>query len=187
MAAAGAVTMPTEKYAVESRWGGSEMAPNAARLAELIAELETADEEHPDTWMTHLESGWNLRLDEERFAYLSDANLNAIGHMKSVSAAAALDLWLRFASGGPAAVERDPWVAGPRVFSGAEVAAIHERSRQITLEGDRQFFALLGPESPTRQCRKEGCSRGHVQYSALCARHHFEQIRGKPLPPELSD
>jgi len=177
--------MAAATYTVETRWGGTEAAPTRARLAELIAELEVADEEHPDTWMTHSESGWSVRLDEERFAYLSDADLNPVGHMKSVSAATALDLWLRFASGGPAAVERDPWVAGPRVFSDAEVAAIHERSRQITLEGDRQFFALLGPENPARQCRKEGCTRGPVQYSALCARHHFEQIRGKPLPPEL--
>lgn len=59
-------------FYVEARWGGSEESPPPNRLRELIAQLEIRDEEHPDTWMIHEDSGWILRLDEDRFACLEN-------------------------------------------------------------------------------------------------------------------
>jgi hypothetical protein len=174
--------MSGTRYSVETRWGGSEEDPSAERLAELIAELDTPDEEHPDTWLTHHESGWTIRLDEERFAYLEDQDLNVVSHIAGLGAAVALDLWLRFSLDGPSAVASDHWLAGPRVRTAEEVAAIHERSRQLTEESDRQFFESLGPEDPSRQCKRAGCGGGTIKYSVLCAAHHFEQVRGKPYP-----
>ena len=41
------------------------------------------------------------------------------------------------------------------------------------------FYDSLGPESPARQCRRDGCSRGAVEYSVLCRVHHFESIKGR--------
>ena len=105
-----------------------------------------------------------------------------VSPMPAVSSAQALDLWVRFSMGGVPAIESDPWVQGPRVRSPEEIAAIHERSRQITLESDRQFFESLGPEDRSRRCKRDGCAGGMVKYSVLCAAHHFEQVRGKPYP-----
>lgn len=173
--------MASETYSVETRWGGSESAPARERLAEIVAELDSPDEEHPDTWLSHHESGWTIRLDEERYAYLEDVDLNVASHMPGVGAAYALDLWVRFAAGGPSAVDNDPWVAGPRIRSQEELAAIQERLRQLTLESDRQFFESLGPEDPSQRCKRDGCRHGTIKYSVLCAAHHFEQIRGKPF------
>jgi hypothetical protein len=62
--------MADSSYFVETRWGGSEDSPSPSRLAEIVAELDIKDEEHPDTWLVHTASGWLLRLDEEGFAYL---------------------------------------------------------------------------------------------------------------------
>jgi len=39
----------TAPYSAETRWGGSEEAPSPKRLAEIVAELNTTDEEHPYT------------------------------------------------------------------------------------------------------------------------------------------
>lgn len=174
--------MTSTPYSVETRWGGSEDAPSGDRLREIIAELEVADEEHPDTWLLHTRSGWTLRLDEERFAYLEDPELNTVCHLRSVTPLLAFELWLTFSNGGPEAVEAYPWTSGPRVYTKSETEAIHERSRAITLESDRQFFESLGPEEPNRKCKREGCERGAIKYSVLCPRHHFEQLRGKPYP-----
>jgi hypothetical protein len=169
-------------YSVETRWGGSEEDPSTERLAEIVAELDVPDAEHPDTWLSHRESGWTIRLDEERFAYLEDAEHDVVSHLADVASARALDLWLRFAARGPSAVEGEQWVAGPRVRPPADLAALQERARQLTLESDRQFFESLGPEDPSRRCRQPGCPRGTVKFSVLCAAHHFEDLRGKPYP-----
>jgi hypothetical protein len=47
---------------------------------------------------------------------------------------------------------------------------------------DRKFFDALGPEREGTRCKDPGCPRGTVQFSAFCAAHHFEKIRGKPWP-----
>ena len=172
--------MPPSTYFVETRWGGSEESPAAARLLELIRELDVSDEEHPDAWLVHGESGWMVRLDEERFAYLEDPELNVVGHLRDVGPEEAFSLWLDLSTGGPSAVRSRPWIPGPRVYTQAETEAIHERSRILMLESDRQFYESLGPEESGTECKRDGCTRGRVKYSVLCARHHFEQLRGKP-------
>jgi hypothetical protein len=47
---------------------------------------------------------------------------------------------------------------------------------------DREFCDNLGQEDSTKQCRREGCSRGTVKLGVLCRQHHFENIRGRPYP-----
>jgi hypothetical protein len=170
------------RYSVETRWSGSEADPSPNRLAQIVAELDARDEEHPDTWMIHTASGWSLRLDEECFAYLDDENLKAIGHMKGVSRAQGLDLWLRFATDGPNGVTGESWSDGPRVFSTEELTAIASRAESMTLESDREFFNNLGREDQSQPCGKTGCIRGRVRHSTLCKVHHFEQIRGGQCP-----
>jgi len=174
--------MADPSYFVETRWGGSEESPSPSRLAEMVAELDTRDEEHPDTWLVHVPSGWLLRLDEEDYAYLQDEDLETVSHMKGVSREAGLDLWLRFAATGPDGVKSEPWCQGPRVLSAVEVAARRERAESLTLESDRHFFDLLGTEDDTQPCKKVGCTRGRIRYSVLCKVHHFEQVRNHPCP-----
>lgn len=47
---------------------------------------------------------------------------------------------------------------------------------------DRDFFDLLGNESPNDQCSKEGCNRGKIASSVFCRVHHFEMVKRKPCP-----
>ena len=47
---------------------------------------------------------------------------------------------------------------------------------------DLEFYNVLGTENDTKACRKDGCSRGTVQFSVFCRVHHFENIRNKPCP-----
>lgn len=47
---------------------------------------------------------------------------------------------------------------------------------------DREFFESLGPEREGTKCKRDGCSRGTVAFSAFCAVHHFESVKKKPCP-----
>ena len=47
------------------------------------------------------------------------------------------------------------------------------------LRDDLAFLQSLGEERMDLPCRREGCDRGAVSYSVLCARHHFESIWGR--------
>jgi hypothetical protein len=167
-------------FYVESRWGGSEAAPSAERLRELIDDLNVKDEEHPDTWLSHSSSGWSLRLDESRYAFLDDADCKTVAHMQNVSADQALQLWIRFSSLGPEGVNGEPWTKGPRYISPEETALRQARADASLLQYDREFYDQLGPEHKTELCKSPGCARGHVKYSVLCRIHHFEQICRRP-------
>jgi hypothetical protein len=169
-------------FHVEARWGGSEKSPSLQRLIELIAELEVRDEEHPDTWMIHANSGWALRLDEDRFAYLEDPECGTVKHMADVSSERALKLWTAFAAGGPDAVADFDWEPGQRPVNELELAERAERARAAQLRSDREFYDQLGSQMSDATCRVEGCTQGRIQYSVLCKAHHFEQVRGRPCP-----
>jgi hypothetical protein len=53
-----------------------------------------------------------------------------------------------------------------------------EKQRQRDLE----FYERLGAEDLSRKCKRDGCSRGAVQQSVLCRRHHFEMIQRRNCP-----
>lgn len=169
-------------FYVETRWGDSEESPPLNRLRELIAELKVRDEEHPDTWMIHGDSGWSLRLDEDRFAYLENPECEIIKHLSDVTAETALTLWTSFAAGGPDAVTEFEWKRGPRPVSEQEIVERTERAKQSLLLLDRDFYDQLGPELSDATCRVQDCTRWRIQYSVFCKAHHFEQVRGRPCP-----
>jgi hypothetical protein len=81
--------MTNPSCSVETRWGGSEEAPSRERLGAIIAQLGAADEEHPDTWLSQHASGWTLRLDQDRHAFLEDADGEIVGRLSDVNAARA--------------------------------------------------------------------------------------------------
>jgi len=169
-------------FYVESRWSGSEAAPSVERMRELISELNVRDEEHPDAWLIHSSSGWGLTLDENGYAYLSDADCKIVAHMQNVLADQALQLWIRFSTQGPEGVNAEPWTKGPRYISPEEIALRQARADASLLQYDREFYDQLGPEHETESCKSPGCLRGHVKYSVLCRIHHFEQIRNRKCP-----
>jgi hypothetical protein len=174
--------MKTSNYSVSTRWGSSEDEPSEARMAEILLELDTPDEEHPSACMHHHPTGWLLSLDEEGFAHLENVELDVESHMPHVARARALQLWVRFARGGPEAVQAEPWIAGPRQRTAEEWDQIVRRSEEIILQGDRAFFDLLGEEEPGTTCRAPKCTRGHISHSVHCRVHHFEAIQRKPCP-----
>ena len=50
------------------------------------------------------------------------------------------------------------------------------------LRWDREFYDRLGPEDSSRQCRRDGCSRGAIAIGVLCKRHHFEMVQRRGCP-----
>lgn len=53
---------------------------------------------------------------------------------------------------------------------------------EIVARLDREFYDSLGRERANTECRRPGCSRGTVEFSALCRTHHFESVKNKPCP-----
>ena len=47
---------------------------------------------------------------------------------------------------------------------------------------DAEFYDKLGGEDLARPCKHACCSRGAIQFSVLCRRHHFEMIRHRECP-----
>jgi hypothetical protein len=47
---------------------------------------------------------------------------------------------------------------------------------------DLAFFDELGEERPEHGCQAVGCTRGSIELSVLCRRHHFEMVKRKPCP-----
>jgi hypothetical protein len=170
-------------YFVESRWGGSEDEPDEKRMHELLAELDTPDEEHPDTWLTH-ESGWTLSVDQTGLVVWADGeDLAPPRHMTRVSRKKALELWISLSKGDLKAIEAEPWQPGHAPPpSNADKEARAGAAKKAELESDRRFYEILGEERPDEPCRKEGCKRGAIYQSVLCRVHHFESIYRRPCP-----
>lgn len=47
---------------------------------------------------------------------------------------------------------------------------------------DREFYESLGQERPGTECRRDGCVRGAVAFSAFCRVHQFENVKKRPCP-----
>lgn len=170
-------------YFVQRRWGDSEDEPTEAKMRECLAELDTPDREHPDTWLQH-ESGWTLAVYEN--GLLVWENLESDGdprHLPRVSREEAIRLWLLLSRGELDEIESLPWQAGyGPSLSDEERQKLQREAAEFTLKLERDFYDSLGPEDRARPCRKEGCDRGTVKFSAFCRPHHFESLRKQPCP-----
>lgn len=73
-----------------------------------------------------------------------------------------------------------------RIHSGLRGVALPTDAEIVErqLLEDRQYIANMGPESLTEKCRRDGCQRGRVSLSVLCAIHHFEMLLGRPYTAE---
>lgn len=93
--------------------GSMERNPSAEKLASLVAELDTADDEHPDVALS-LEDGWSLsvfRNGNVILGNLEDDDEEPV-HLRSVSRQRVLVLMNRFAFEGIEAVGGEPWESG---------------------------------------------------------------------------
>ena len=70
--------------------------------------------------------------------------------------------------------------AFPERLGAPEPPPLEEAITQL----DREFFDALGVERPGTECRRQGCSRGWVEFSVFCRVHHFENVKNKPCPFE---
>ncbi len=169
----------SRKYHVQTRWGESEDSPSKKRMKEILAELETEDPEHPDTWLTH-ESGWTLSVHESGLVVLENPESDEEPkHLPKLSRSHALGLWVKLAKGKLDELAREPWTAGYPLS--------HPQERKDKVEPSwmaeaREFYEQLGAERPERPCKREGCHRGSVQFSVLCRVHQYESVRGSPCP-----
>jgi hypothetical protein len=170
-------------YYVESRWGGSEDEPDQERMRELLAELDTPDEEHPDTWLVY-DGRWSLSVHETGLVVWEDEeDPRSPRHMVRVSREKALDLWIKLSQGDLKAIEAESWQPGYRPpYSEEEKNAMAKAEEKARLEAARGFYEILGEERPDVICRKEGCKRGAIHQSVLCRVHHFENVWRRPCP-----
>ena len=170
-------------YFVQTRWGDSEDTPTEARMREILAELDTSDPEHPDTWLSH-ESGWTLSIFEGGLVVWENPELEeGPRYQQHVSRDEALRMWLFLSRGAFDQIESLLWTEGygPPV-SEQERHKQQQEAGEIRLKMEQSFYETLGPEDTNRPCRHAGCTRGSVKFSAFCRPHHFESLYKQPCP-----
>lgn len=155
-------------------------------MREILAELNTPDPEHPDTWLSH-ESGWALSVFETGLVVWENAEKEERGprYRQNVSRDEALRMWLFLSRGEFDEIESVSWMDGygPPV-SEEERQKRQQEASEIMMKRHRDFYDSLGPEDVSRACRQEGCSRGSVKFSAFCRPHHFESLYKQACPFE---
>jgi hypothetical protein len=146
-------------------------------MRELLAELDSRDEEHPDTWLQH-ESGWCLSAHELGILVWENVEESKPPrHLQDVPREKVLDLWIKLSQGRIAEVESEPWQPGYALPTVDRTAADHAQVSQ-----DRQSYNSLGEERVGHPCQVPGCRRGAIFLSVLCRPHHFESIKKRTCP-----
>ena len=71
-------------YYMRNRMGTSVGAPDAAQMRQVLAELEDADDEHPDVSLRH-ESGWVVSVFADRTLYFENIEDPSIAPRQGVA------------------------------------------------------------------------------------------------------
>jgi hypothetical protein len=100
-------------YMVRRWWGASESALPAERFGEVLAELDSADEEHPDVSLKH-ESEWALIYGRGRTLIFQNVEERKAKprHLKDVAVATVIEFWKHLADGDLEWLEGQPWLPG---------------------------------------------------------------------------
>ena len=167
-------------FVVVDRMGGDCVSPSRARMAEILAELDHRDPEHPDVWLTH-DSGWTLTVHEQGVLIWENLEQGTPRrHQHGRTRDDILKLWQRLAAGFVDEIEREPWLEGDGIAPPtAAERGEHDAWRR---DYDRAFYDQLGPERPGTTCAASGCARGAVRASLFCRTHQFENVRRRPCP-----
>lgn len=82
---------------LETRWGGGSENPTVEEMRAALAELDTPDIEHPNTWLSD-DDGWTVDVYESGLAILSHED-EVICERRNVARDEALKLWLLLQQG----------------------------------------------------------------------------------------
>jgi hypothetical protein len=175
-----------------ANWNGDSIDdPSIAQMIDILAGIDTTDEEHGVAWLsTDAHSLEWHGAERGRIVFLSTTPRRADGrpgtssghrHLLDVSRERTLVLWRLLADGRLADLEQHGWLPG----DGKPLDPSREaRFAAAQLHGDQLFYDALGAERTDTPCRRAGCTRGAVSFSVLCRPHHFESVRGRASPFE---
>lgn len=113
----------------------------------ILSELDTADQEHPDTWLSD-DAGWTITHSETGIAVWENGeDESAPRYQEEVSRDEALRLWLLLANGNYDEIEQQPWKdgVGPPIPE-EEIERQKKEAEQFVFGIQREFYEKLGPE-----------------------------------------
>lgn len=164
-------------YFVANGMGDSIDAPSLNDMRAFLAAIDRSDEEHGAAWLA-TDEGWSLEWNGDGRLVLSIGEAPG-RHLANVSPERTLALWSALAEKRFGEIEAEPWLPGDGYVQTPERArAIAEWQQQQ----DREFYDALGDERRDVPCREPGCTRGAVELSVLCRRHHFEMVKRRCCP-----
>ena len=99
------------RFHINTRWGGSESTPTIERMRQVLAELDAADNEHPDVSLTH-ESEWCLSAFSSGLLVWENVEDGEPRHMLSVSREKVLELWAKLSEGRISEIDCEAWAPG---------------------------------------------------------------------------
>ena len=82
---------------LETRWGGGPENPTVEEMRAALAELDTSDIEHPNTWLSD-DDGWTVDVYESGLVIFSHESED-ICERRDVTRDEALELWLLLQQG----------------------------------------------------------------------------------------
>jgi len=82
---------------LENRWGGGPENPTVEEMRAALAELDTPDMEHPNTWLSD-DEGWTVDVYESGLVIFSHED-EVICERRDVTRGEALELWLLLQQG----------------------------------------------------------------------------------------
>jgi hypothetical protein len=106
---------PAGRVSIQHRWGGAEVATSADQLAELLDELESEDDEHPDVWISDNAAGYSVSVFAGSRGLVIWEDHDDVGgpmHMVGYSKAEMLVLFGLVLQGRLAEIDSLPWSPG---------------------------------------------------------------------------
>jgi hypothetical protein len=146
---------------VADPWGNLIENASPSKMLELLAALDTDDEEHGAVWLTD-EFGRCLEMNSGGRVVWSVPGVPP-RHMVGLDIHGALRLWLRLAENRIDEIESELWLPGSRPpLLPEQQAAREQEAQRLEFERDRLFFESLGAERRNVSCRREQCARGAI-------------------------
>jgi hypothetical protein len=93
------------------RWGDSQDDPTDEQMREALNELDAADPEHPDCWLTD-DSEWSIAAFESGLVVLESLADDGTWHLKGQSKEQVLELWRLLQAGDLPKIRSRNWLPG---------------------------------------------------------------------------
>ena len=98
-------------YFVTRRWGGTMKQPDQVVMKEVLDELDTPDNEHPDVSLEH-ESGWCISCFQSGLVVWENVEEGDPKHMKQQTRDQMHELWILLANGRMTDLQQHNWLDG---------------------------------------------------------------------------